>query len=135
MVMTLTLLGEVIYAINVILAIIIIFRQRRDIAAIWAWLLVLLFLPVVGFLIYAFLGRQLPKGKLFKVKSDVQLQLDELLVRQRAQFGNEDLPADLVSNSVQSLVKMFVTANHAFFSKKKSSSHFNGRQKAISRND
>lgn len=118
MVMTLTLLGEVIYAINVILAIIIIFRQRRDIAAIWAWLLVLLFLPVVGFLIYAFLGRQLPKGKLFKVKSDVQLQLDELLVRQRAQLGNEDLPADLVSNSVQSLVKMFVTANHAFLARK-----------------
>lgn len=115
---TLTMIGEGIYLINVILAIIIIFRQRRDIAAIWAWLLVLFLLPVVGFLIYAFLGRQLPKNKLFKVKSDVQLQLDELLAQQRQELGNEDLPADLVSNSVKSLVTMFQTANHAFLARK-----------------
>lgn len=113
-----TIVGEGIYVINVILAIIIIFRQRRDIVAIWAWLLILFLLPVVGFLIYAFLGRQLPKDKLFKVKSDVQLQLDELLKQQRIELGNEDLPADLVSNSVTSLVQMFVTANHAFLSRK-----------------
>ncbi|MTV81400.1 cardiolipin synthase [Secundilactobacillus folii] len=115
---TMTMIGEGIYVINVILAIIIIFRQRRDIVAIWAWLLVLFLLPVVGFLIYAFLGRQLPKDKLFKVKSDVQLQLDELLTEQRKAIGNEDLPADLVSNSVKSMVTMFQNANHAFLARK-----------------
>lgn len=115
---TITMIGELTYVINVILAIIIIFRQRRDIVAIWAWLLVLFLLPVVGFLIYAFLGRQLPKDKLFKVKSDVQLQLDELLSQQHAQLGNESLPADLVSNSVLSLVTMFENANHAFLARK-----------------
>ncbi len=40
---TMTMIGEGVYLINVILAIIIIFRQRRDIAAIWAWLLVLFY--------------------------------------------------------------------------------------------
>ncbi len=65
-----------------------------------------------------FLGRQLPKNKLFKVKSDVQLQLDELLAQQRQELGTENLPADLVSNSVTSLVKMFQTANHAFLARK-----------------
>lgn len=115
---TMTMIGEGVYLINVILAIIIIFRQRRDIAAIWAWLLVLFLLPVIGFVIYAFLGRQLPKNKLFKVKSDVQLQLDELLAQQRQELGTENLPADLVSNSVTSLVKMFQTANHAFLARK-----------------
>lgn len=115
---TMTMIGEGIYLINVILAIVIIFRQRRDIVAIWAWLLVLFLLPVIGFLIYAFLGRQLPKNKLFKVKSDVQLQLDELLAQQRQELGNENLPADLVSDSVKSLVTMFQTANHAFLARK-----------------
>lgn len=115
---TMTMIGEGVYLINVILAIIIIFRQRRDIAAIWAWLLVLFLLPVIGFVIYAFLGRQLPKNKLFKVKSDVQLQLDELLAQQRQELGTENLPADLVSDSVKSLVKMFQTANHAFLARK-----------------
>ncbi len=40
---TMTMIGEGIYLINIILAMIIIFRQRRDIVAIWAWLLVLFF--------------------------------------------------------------------------------------------
>ncbi|MFC6255237.1 cardiolipin synthase [Secundilactobacillus hailunensis] len=115
---TMTMIGEGIYLINIILAIIIIFRQRRDIVAIWAWLLVLFLLPVIGFLIYAFLGRQLPKDKLFKAKSDVQLQFNELLAKQRKALGSESLPADEASDSVKSLVTMFQTANQAFLARK-----------------
>ena len=115
---TMTMIGEGIYLINIILAMIIIFRQRRDIVAIWAWLLVLFLLPVIGFLIYAFLGRQLPKDKLFKAKSDVQLQLNDLLAKQRKALGGESLPADEASDSVKSLVTMFQTANHAFLARK-----------------
>ena len=37
--------------INTFGAIITVFSQKRDIATIWAWLLVLLTLPVVGFFI------------------------------------------------------------------------------------
>lgn len=109
---------EIIYFINVILAIITVFRQRRDIAAIWAWLLVLLFLPVVGFLLYAFLGRQLPRNKMYKVKSNVTMQLDELLKKQRDFLGNENLPADKVSDSMKSMVRMFMTTNRAFLARK-----------------
>ncbi len=109
-----TLIIEIIYFLNVILAIITVFRQPRDIAAIWAWLLVLLLLPVVGFIMYAFVGRQLPKNKLFRVKSHVQMQLDERLQQQRDAIGNEDLPADLVSNSERALVQMFKTSDQPF---------------------
>lgn len=118
MVITLTMIGELIYVINVVVAIIMVFRQRRDIAAIWAWLLVLLLLPVVGFILYAFLGRQLPQGKLFKVKSDTQLEMADLLAKQRQALGNEQLPADDVSTSVRELVQMFMTANDAFLARK-----------------
>ncbi|WP_288530297.1 cardiolipin synthase [uncultured Secundilactobacillus sp.] len=113
-----TLIIEIIYFLNVILAIITVFRQPRDIAAIWAWLLVLLLLPVVGFIMYAFVGRQLPKNKLFRVKSHVQMQLDERLQQQRDAIGNEDLPADLVSNSERALVQMFKTSDQAFLARK-----------------
>ncbi len=57
----LSLLWEFIIFLNTGLAIITVFRQPRDIAATWAWLLVLTFLPVAGFIVYAFVGRKLPK--------------------------------------------------------------------------
>ena len=41
-----------IVVINEIAALFTVFREKRDIAATWAWLLLL---PVVGFIIYAFL--------------------------------------------------------------------------------
>ena len=50
---------EVLWVINIGLAIWTVFRSRRDIASTWAWLLVLSVFPVIGFIIYLFLGRQL----------------------------------------------------------------------------
>ena len=41
--------------INTIISFIAVFRQKREIATIWAWMLVLLLLPVVGFAIFFWL--------------------------------------------------------------------------------
>lgn len=40
--------------INEIAALYTVFREKRDIAATWAWLLVLTLIPVLGFILYAF---------------------------------------------------------------------------------
>ena len=50
---------EVLWLINIGFAIWTVFRSRRDIAATWAWLLVLSVFPYVGFILYMFVGRQL----------------------------------------------------------------------------
>lgn len=113
-----TLVFEIIYFLNLILAIITVFRQPRDIAAIWAWLLVLILLPVVGFIMYAFVGRQLPRNKLFRVQSHVQMQLDERLQQQWNDIRDDNLPADLVSNSARDIVQMFKTSDQAFLARK-----------------
>lgn len=47
----------VLYLINVIIALVIILIKPRDVAAIWAWLLVLFALPGIGFVLYLFFGR------------------------------------------------------------------------------
>ncbi len=53
----------VIYFINAIIAGITILLKPRDVAAIWAWLLVLIALPVFGFFLYLFFGRGLTRQK------------------------------------------------------------------------
>ena len=39
---------------NMIFAIVIVFFERRDPKSVWAWLLVLFFLPGIGFIFYLF---------------------------------------------------------------------------------
>lgn len=81
-----------IVVINEIAALFTVFREKRDIAATWAWLLVLLLLPVVGFIIYAFLGRKLPQRRLERIKSQTQLKLKQAVDRQKVQFQNMPKP-------------------------------------------
>ena len=57
-----------IFILNFLLAIVIVFFERRDPKTIWAWLLVLYFVPVLGFLLYLFVGRDMRKYKMFKNK-------------------------------------------------------------------
>lgn len=54
--------------INIILSIVIVFFQRRDPKAVWTWLLVLYFLPIVGFLFYLLVGQGMHKERMFRVK-------------------------------------------------------------------
>ncbi len=54
--------------INLILSIIIVFFQRRDPKSVWTWLLALYFIPVFGILFYLFLGQDMRKSKMFRIK-------------------------------------------------------------------
>jgi cardiolipin synthase len=50
---------------DLLFAIIIVFFERKSPATVWAWLLVLFFLPVVGFLLYVFLSQNYRKKRCF----------------------------------------------------------------------
>ncbi|MBP1990477.1 cardiolipin synthase [Paenibacillus eucommiae] len=56
--------------LNLIFAGTVIFLERRNVAATWAWLMVLVFLPSVGFILYLILGQNLSRRKLYKIKGD-----------------------------------------------------------------
>lgn len=52
------------------LAGIVVFFERRDARATWAWLVVLLFVPIIGFIVYLFFGRQLKQKNFYKLSSE-----------------------------------------------------------------
>ncbi len=54
--------------INLILSVTIVFFQRRDPKAVWTWLLILYFLPVIGFLFYLIFAQDYHKSRMFRVK-------------------------------------------------------------------
>lgn len=66
--------------INTIFAIITVFRQKdRDIATVWAWLLVLILLPGIGFLIYLFLGRKISGEDIYNLQEQIESGLPAYL--------------------------------------------------------
>jgi cardiolipin synthase A/B len=71
---------------NMILATLVIFWERRDATASWAWILVLYFLPLVGFVLYLFIGQNLRKARLFEWEDREKIGIDEILKEQLEQI-------------------------------------------------
>ena len=61
-------LWEHMFLINVIFSFLIIFFQRRNPTTVWAWLLLLYFVPILGFVLYLILGQNFRKDRMFKMK-------------------------------------------------------------------
>src|SRR5690625_456247 len=68
---------------NIILAFTVIFLERKDATSTWAWLMVLFFIPIVGFILYLIFGKTISNRKIFTwdtksklgVKRAVQAQM------------------------------------------------------------
>ncbi len=63
-----TLIALIVLVINVILSGLVVFFERRNPASTWAWLLVLLFIPIFGFIVYMIFGRNSKREKMFREK-------------------------------------------------------------------
>ena len=67
------------FAINILLGLILVFFERKNTGTLWAWLLLMFFVPVAGFLIYLYFGQDLRKTKMFKAKqADDMAQIAEI---------------------------------------------------------
>ncbi|WP_413476255.1 cardiolipin synthase [Latilactobacillus fuchuensis] len=100
--------------INAVLAIITVLRQPRDIAATWAWLLVLMLLPVGGFILYLFTGRGLSRKKIFQSQSQINDGILALVDIQRQENRkNELLPKKMLSSEATEMVNLFLNINNA----------------------
>ena len=81
--------GHLIF-INFILAVIIIFFQRKDPQSVWTWLLLLYFIPILGFIFYLFLGTDMHKQKMFRIK-EIEDHLNDAIRKQEYSLRSEAL--------------------------------------------
>ncbi|MGO3779913.1 MAG: cardiolipin synthase [Enterococcus viikkiensis] len=97
-----------IFIANAIGAIITVFRKPRNITTIWAWLLTLIFLPVIGFLIYAFCGRGIDGETMYRFEQEDEKRVKEIneMIRQDNQHVDYNEP-DQLYPTAKALVKFF----------------------------
>lgn len=77
--------------LNILFALTVIFLERKKPSSTWAWLLVLFFLPFVGFFLYLLLGRQLRKKHLFRWDGRKDIGIEQLISYQIEAIENNEL--------------------------------------------
>ncbi len=71
---------------NILAVLTVIFLERRDIGATWAWVFILYFVPLVGFLVYLFFGRLLKKSNFYRITEEEQLEHDRRIALQKKEL-------------------------------------------------
>jgi cardiolipin synthase A/B len=100
--------------LNIFLAIALIFLERRDPTATWAWLLVLFFIPFIGFFIYLLLGRQLREKHFFRWEGSKKIGIDQLIDYQIEAIEKNTLDFRLDDTAhYQDMIYLHLRNNHA----------------------
>ncbi len=83
--------------INILLSLIIIFFQRRSPQTVWTWLLLLYFIPILGFFLYLVIGQDFHKSRMFKAK-EIEGELkyavrrqEETIYRKQLRLANPEM--------------------------------------------
>ncbi|WP_106767671.1 cardiolipin synthase [Paenibacillus faecalis] len=110
------LLGLIIF-LNIVFAFVVIFQERRDVGATWAWLLVLLLIPIAGFILYLFFAQNFRRKKLFFWDDIKKRGLDQGLKSQVSQFRSQRFQFRNYSSArYKDLVTMNLLYNQAVLS-------------------
>lgn len=78
------------FILNLIFAFTIIFMERRSAGAVWAWLLVLVFIPILGFIIYLLFGRQIQRDRIFTLDEEDKIGIEMIVNEQLEALKNDE---------------------------------------------
>lgn len=113
------LLGESIVIIFVIiqylLALGIIFFERRNPTSALGWILVLMLLPILGFFLYLFFGQNWTKRRLFSLKAAEDLSIEEAVISQEKELKGLEMgtTADPRAEPFIAVARMFLENNRS----------------------
>ena len=102
--------------LNILFAILLVFFERRNPTSTWLWLMVLTFLPGIGFILYLFIGQDLSKKKLFKTKEEEDYCFRDLALVQGEQINKDEYRyRDPNYIKYEDLIKMHLISSESFF--------------------
>ncbi|HLR70945.1 MAG TPA: cardiolipin synthase [Pseudogracilibacillus sp.] len=110
------LLGSIM-VVNFVLAFTIIFLERKNASSTWAWLMVLFFIPVLGFILYLIFGRKLSNRRIFTWDTKSRLGVEKAVKEQLEILQEDRLPyKQTVLKQYKDLFYLHLKHNDAIYS-------------------
>lgn len=82
---------DLLFAFNIFLVLVVVVFERRHPTATLVWILALVFLPLLGFLLYVFLGQNLRRERKFRLKKEEEQRILPVIARQDAALHQHTL--------------------------------------------
>lgn len=109
-------ISSIFIILNILLALAVIFLERKDARATWAWLMVLYFLPGVGFVLYLIIGQRLRKRKLNKMLVESQRIIEDSIEAQKLQLEERHIAFnDPATINYQTMIHMNLVGSYSLY--------------------
>lgn len=103
--------------LNILFAVLLVFFERRNPTTTWLWLMVLTFLPGIGFLLYLFLGQDMSKKKIFELEEEEDRGIRNRVLRQGQKIQEEVYSfSNPKFMEYEDIIKMHILTSEAYFS-------------------
>ncbi|MBS4749892.1 cardiolipin synthase [Carnobacteriaceae bacterium zg-ZUI78] len=106
----------IIIFLNTLAALITVFRESRGISSTWTWLLVLVLLPIIGFILYLFIGKKISKENIFDLQKQERLGLRVSASEQKELLEKRQL-AQRHSRAEKEMISLFLNTEEALYTK------------------
>lgn len=107
---------NLLFFINILFAFAVVFIERKNPASTWTWLMVLLFLPTIGFILYLFLGQNLKRKRMFRLKKEERENLSSIISKQKEFLNNENLTkTNPFLSKYSDMMKLNLCSDNSFY--------------------
>lgn len=107
------ILGLII-VLNIVFSMFVVFRERRDAGSTWAWLLVLSFIPILGFALYLLFAQNLRRIRLFHWDDLQKTGIEKVLLSQMEGMNKGEYPfSNQAAADSSDLIHMHINENQA----------------------
>lgn len=102
------------YILNIVIVFAIIFLEFERASSSWAWILVLLLIPYLGFILYLMLGRPIYREKIFPYSKEEKIEFQEILFNRKEPYNIKK--DDEVTYNNRNLIELNYQSDQAFLS-------------------
>ncbi len=109
-------IAEVILIINILIALTIIFLERKDSSATLAWIMLLIFVPILGIIFYIVFSQNVSRQKIFKMyENEENVVASSLKAQNEAMCENSFSFTNDVAERWVDLIKLNQTCAYAYY--------------------
>ncbi|WFA86923.1 cardiolipin synthase [Paenibacillus sp. FSL K6-1122] len=108
-----TLILSLVMIINILLSAVFLFFERRDIGYTWAWLMIFYFIPILGFIVYLFLGRNLKKKNFYGLSAEERNSLKLIVENQLVTLKEQRKENNPLLMKYADLIQLNLTSSNA----------------------
>ncbi|MDE4908439.1 cardiolipin synthase [Methanogenium marinum] len=106
----------ILFIINIIFAISVVFVERKKPSAALLWVAVLFFLPLFGFLLYLVFGQTIYKERIFRLKEEDDRIAKEVIARQEERLEGIHVPLEDKAGDYLNMIAMLLKNDQAVIS-------------------